>query len=73
MEAILKFSLPEDKEEFDSANRGTDWALMAWDIDAWCRNASKYGSNTSTPEEAYQSVRDLIQDMMTNRGLTFPE
>ena len=41
MEAILKFNLPEDKEEFDVASKGMDWALLAWDIDQSIRTLAK--------------------------------
>ena len=33
MKAILEFNLPEDKEEFDTALKGMDWALLVLDID----------------------------------------
>ena len=42
MEAILKFNLPEDKEEFDTASKAMDWALLVWDIDQFIRNKIKY-------------------------------
>ena len=38
MKAILEFNLPENKEEFDVASKGMDWALLAWDIDQFIRN-----------------------------------
>ena len=33
MKAILEFELPEDKEEFDAASKGMDWAIVAWDME----------------------------------------
>ena len=42
MKAILEYNLPEDKEEFDVASKGMDWALLAWDIDQFIRNKIKY-------------------------------
>jgi len=37
MKAILEFELPEDKEEFDAASKGMDWAIVAWDLDQLLR------------------------------------
>ena len=42
MKAILEFNLPEDKEEFDTALKGMDWALLVLDIDQFIRNKIKY-------------------------------
>ena len=71
MEAILKFNLPEDKEQFDVAAKAMDWALLAWDIDQSIRSLLKYH-----PEEydhkALDHIRDEIHDMMEERGLQFP-
>ena len=30
MKAILEFNLPEDKEEYDTASKGMDWALTCF-------------------------------------------
>ena len=41
MKAILEFDLPEDQEKFDAANRGMDWALVAWETDQLLRKKLK--------------------------------
>ena len=41
MKAILEFNLPEDQEQFDAANRGMDWALVAWETDQLLRKKLK--------------------------------
>ena len=33
MKAILEFNLPEEEQQFNAANKGMDWALIAWDMD----------------------------------------
>ena len=69
MEAILKFDLPEDKEEFDAASRGMDWALLVWHIDQFIRNKIKYEQDR---EEVLQLVRNELNFQMEEKGLTFP-
>ena len=37
MEAILKFNLPEDSEDFTLALDGAKWSLAMWQINEWLR------------------------------------
>jgi len=41
MKATIEFNLPEDEEQFNAANKGMDWALLAWDIDQLLRKKLK--------------------------------
>ena len=41
--ALLEFNLPEEEPEHRDALDGTNWKLVAWDIDQLLRNAIKYG------------------------------
>ena len=70
MEAILKFDLPEDKEEFDVASRGMDWALLVWHIDQFIRNKIKYEQDR---EEVLQLVRNELTFQMEEKGLQYPK
>ena len=75
MKAILEFELPEDKEEFDAASKGMDWAIVAWDIDQYIRNRLKYQIeklDTSSAKEELESLREELHDIMENNGLQFP-
>ena len=73
MEAILKFNLPEDKEEFDVASKGMDWALVAWDMDQLLRNKLKYEEHGTDTEKTLEEVRELLYDLMDVKNLTFPK
>ena len=74
MEAILKFNLPEEEEQFNAANKGMDWALLAWDIETQCRDWIKYDNHTYVSvEETLQGVRDMISEAMNEHGLIFPK
>ena len=70
MKAILEFNLPEDKEEFDAASKGMDWAVLAWDIDQFIRNKIKYEQDK---DGILQLVRDRLHFNMEEKGLNFPE
>ena len=69
MKAILEFNLPEDKEEFDVASRGMDWALVAWHIDDFIRNKIKYEQDR---DDVLQLVRDKLNCLMEEKGLKYP-
>lgn len=70
MKAILEFNLPEDKEEYDAASKGMDWALVAWDIDDFIRNKIKYEQDR---DGVLQLVRDELNFRIEEKGLKYPE
>ena len=70
MKAILVFNLPEDKEEYDTASKGMDWALLVLDIDQFIRNKIKYEQDK---DGILQLVRDRLHFNMEEKGLNFPE
>ena len=75
MEAILKFDLPEDKEEFDVATKAMDWAILAWDIDQDIRNRLKYQTEklqTTSANEELELLRNELHNLMQEDGLQFP-
>jgi hypothetical protein len=41
--ALLEFNLPEEEQEHRDALDGTNWKLVAWDVDQILRNAIKHG------------------------------
>ena len=69
MKTILEFNLPEDKEEFDTALKGMDWALLVLDIDQFIRNKIKYEQDK---DGVLQLVRDRLHFNMEEKGLQFP-
>ena len=69
MKAILEFNLPEDKEEFDTASRGMDWALLVLHIDQFIRNKIKYEQDR---EDILQLVRNELNFQMEEKGLQYP-
>ena len=69
MKAILEFNLPEDKEEFDAASKGMDWALLVWHIDQFIQNKIKYEQDR---DGILQLVRNELNFQMEEKGLKFP-
>ena len=70
MKVILEFNLPEDKEEYDTASKGMDWALLVLDIDQFIRNKIKYEQDK---DGILQLVRDRLYLNMEEKGLQYPE
>ena len=72
MKAILEFNLPEDKEEFDAASKGMDWALAAWDTDQLLRDKLKHGKLLPNTRSELEEIRDTLNEMLTDKGLIYP-
>jgi len=73
MKAILEFDLPADKEEFDAANNGMDWALVSWDMDQLLRNKLKHEEHVTDTRKTLEEIRELLYDLMDVKNLTFPK
>ena len=76
MKAILEFELPEDKEEFDAASKGMDWAIVAWDMEQYIRNRLKYQTeklDTLSAKKELEFLREALNEMLIDKGLQYPE
>ena len=73
MKAILEFELPEDKENFDAASKGMDWALVVWDMDQIMHKKVKYEELSDDSRLVIEDLRLTMSDMLINRGLLYPE
>jgi len=72
MKATIEFNLPEDEEQFNVANKGMDWALVAWDMDQILRDKLKHEEHTRDARKALEEIRDTLNEMLADRGLTYP-
>ena len=70
MEAILKFNLPEDEEQFNVTSKGMDWALVVWHIDQFIQNKIKYEQDR---DGVLQLVRNELNFQIEQKGLQYPE
>ena len=73
MKAILEFDLPVDKNGFDAASKGMDWALLVWELQEQIRKWKKYKEHTVPEETIMNNVLSFIREEIEDRGLTFPE
>lgn len=58
--AILKFRLPEEEGDFNSALQGRDAKLVLWEIDQRLRSLLKHGEPTEEGGRLAQEIRDMI-------------
>lgn len=65
MTGILKFNLPEEREEFEMANKGATYALVLHEIDNWLRSKVKYAPEGADEKEieAYEKTRDHLRNL----------
>ena len=62
MEAILKFDLPEEKDEFKLAAAASDFWCVLWDVDQRCRGILKYEEPSEETEKFAEEIRNIIRD-----------
>lgn len=71
MKGILKFNLPEEKEEFLHAQNGIKYKACIEDIENYFRTEIKYKSDMYTEVEInlLESVRQSIFDIIRDRDI----
>ncbi len=70
MKAVLKFSLPEDQEDFDLAVHGGKWMSACWDLDQHLRSRLKYEQGLSEDAcKALEETRDKLREILTDYNL----
>ena len=65
MKAILEFNLPEDKEDFDYANKGFNYFMALTEFDQWLRSEYKYNEK----EEMF-AVREKLNYFISENNVT---
>lgn len=71
MEAILKFKLPEEQEEFDNAIKGSDWMSVCWEMDQWLRGNIKHAPEDMSEEayKTYEDCREQLRELINSKAL----
>jgi hypothetical protein len=67
--AMLRFDLPEEETEFQSAIHGADYKAILWNIDQMLRSHVKHGEHEPQAKAAYQEVRDFLRGELVERGI----
>jgi hypothetical protein len=61
MKAVLKFNLPDEKEEFDDAVRGGVYRAALSDMENWLRSKIKYDDTLDEKtRSAFEASRDAL-------------
>jgi hypothetical protein len=68
----LNFNLPEEEQEHRDALDGTNWKLVAWDVDQILRNAIKYGCDQCEDNKysAFEYIRKELNDSIESYKLS---
>ena len=66
---MLTFDLPEEEEDFRSAQEGSGWKHLLMDILNHLRAEINHGSITEEKKAAYEEVRELIWNSIEDRNL----
>jgi hypothetical protein len=71
MEAILKFNLPDDKEDFNIALDGGKWALSMWELNNWLRSQIKHPPEGMSDDtyKAFEDARDQLYEILNENQL----
>ena len=69
MKATLEFDMLEERDDLNFAIHGLDWALVALDIDNELRNRLKYGHQFKSADEALETVRDRLFEIMDDHNV----
>ena len=69
--ATLTFNLPEEQDEFDTANNARKYYSVIWDLDQYLRNFVKYPSDREDPilTDTMAKVRDELWRLMKEYNL----
>lgn len=74
MKATLKFNLPEEQYQFESAVNGCQWHDLISDLDEKLRQDIKHKHyKDKTVGEGLENIRKYILDEILDRGLKLHE
>lgn len=71
MEAILKFNLPDDQEDFNIALDGGKWALSMFELNQWLRSQIKHPPADMSDDtyKAFEECREKLYEILNEEGL----
>ncbi len=71
MEAILKFNLPDDQDDFRFAVEGTKWYLVVHTFDQYLRSQMKHNDNLTDEEYGLlEKVREELYSTINENQLS---
>lgn len=71
--ATLKYKLPEERVDFDLANKAGKWYSVLWDLDQYLRNKLKYEKLSKGENKAFEEIRNRLHELMEENKISFEE
>ncbi len=62
MKAIIEFTLPEDQDNYETANNAMKWRNVVEDLDGYLRNDLKYKDGKLTCEEIRTYLHECLNE-----------
>jgi len=56
----IRYTLPDEQSEYDSARLGSEAMQVLWQIDQTCRSLLKHGSPTAEERRLAEQIREMI-------------
>jgi hypothetical protein len=71
MEAIFKFNLPEDQDEYDVFIKANDMYSVIWEMKQWLRSETKYapGNISDDTIHALYKCKDKFYELINDNNL----
>lgn len=68
----MKFTMPDDKDDFTLATKGRDFWYVLWELDQYLRGKVKYAPDTQAEAvtDTYQEVRTALHDLLASQDTT---
>lgn len=67
--ATLKFKLPEEQIEFDTAIQANAAKSMLWDFSQQLRSWQKYGNDFTDPEDTLDKIRTEFYRLINEHNI----
>jgi hypothetical protein len=70
MKGILKFKLPEEAEEFATAQNAGKYFSALWELDNWLRSKLKYEPLNQDQIDTYTEARKALHQKLAEAGVS---
>ena len=60
--ATLRFTLPDEQNDFDAARLGRQMAATLWEVDQRCRLLVKHGDPSEETARLAEEIRQMIRN-----------
>jgi hypothetical protein len=60
----IRYTLPDEQSEYDSARLGSEARQVLWQIDQHCRSLCKHGEPTAEERRLAEQIREMIPGEM---------